>query len=381
MLKELSLEAGTRLRPGTGHNLCGLRLAENELSDWQRLCRIEGLAGAGSELGQCAFNDAGEGKVLLPESAEGTWVATVELAEPYGGARLIGAFHIIVDGKGGVTYHPLSESGTASSAGEVISLTAAFRVPLVAERPSRAIPLRSLVERERCLPLPDRRDGSARVLTVHANASTVLGRCYASQLRGSAQEFLERLGESQIHWVTLWDDRWVNKISARLLFQSTGGEHSLTVRNITNYSQASNELRLVLGNRGERSLPPGESLELPLVPQDSLTVLVGEGENRRQLVSCRFFLIELGSESVPVFQTQNTRFLFPPDDRQALEMRYLGVWLPLDLERFETILASVEEPLRVGFPESGAYFWLRFRHGRGILTVSSNEDLKQGLAR
>ncbi len=381
MLKELSLEAGTRLRPGTGHLLCGLRLAENELPDWQRFCRIEGLASAGSELGQCTFNDAGEAKLLLPEAAEGTWVATVELAEPYGGARLIGAFHLVVDGESGVTYHPLSESGTVTSTGEVISLTAAFRVPLVAERPSRAVPLRSLVERERCLPLPDRHDGSARVLTVHANDSTVLGRCYASQLRGSAQEFLERLGENQIHWVTLWDDRWVNKLSARLVFQSAGSEHSVTVRNITNYSQASNELRLVLGSRGERSLPPGESLELPVVPHDTLTLLVGEGENRRQLVSCRFVELQLGNDRIPVFQTERTRFLFPPDDRQALEMRYLGIWLPLDLERFEGLLSVAEEPLRVGFPESGAYFWLRFRHSRGILTVSSNEDLKQGLAR
>jgi hypothetical protein len=381
MLKELSLEAGTRLRPGTGHRLCGLRLADNDLPDWQRVCRVESLASAGSELGLSTFDGDGASRLLFPENGEGTWTVTIELAEPYGGGRLIGAFELTVDGDGGITYRTVGEGGETGVGGEIISMTSAFRIPMVAERPGRAVPLKALVDRERCLPLPDRRDGAARVLTLHADESTVVGRCYASQLRGHAQEFLERLGEEHIHWVTLWDDRWVNKLSARFAYHLAGGKHSLTVRNITNYSQASNELRLVTSAHGERVLPPGESIELPLQPQDTLSLQVGEGENRRQLVACRFVELLLGKVRVPVFQTEKTHFRFPPEDRQALEMRYLGIWLPLDLARFERLLALAEEPLRVGFPDSGVYFWVRYRHGRGVLTVSSNEDLKQGLAR
>ena len=62
-------------------------------------------------------------------------------------------------------------------------------------------------------------------------------------------------------------------------------------------------------------------------------------------------------------------------------MRYLGLWLPLSPERVEHLLTLAEEPLAVAFPQDAVYLWVRFRHARGTLTMSSNEDLRAGVAR
>jgi len=91
----------------------------------------------------------------------------------------IGAFQMTLEpGQGkserGVVYQALSSRGTAAS-GALVSDKVMMRIPLVAERPSRSVALAELVERERCLPLADRGDGSARVVTIHAGESTVLG--------------------------------------------------------------------------------------------------------------------------------------------------------------------------------------------------------------
>jgi hypothetical protein len=381
MLNKLGLEATTRLATVGGKRTCVLRLSANDLPDWQRTCRIETVVSAGLDLGWCEFDPQGEGQLFIPDGLQGALVATIELAEPYGGARQVGTFRLTVDASDGITYEPLGLDGQAAGTADVFSRTASFKAPLATEKPAKAVPLRSLIERERCLPLPDRGDGAARVLTLHADPSTVLGRCYASQLRGNALEFLERLGETKIHWVTMWDDRWVNKISARIAYEIKNGEQSLEIRNITSYSQAANDLRLSSTAHGISVLPPSETTRFTIGSQDALTVSVVAVSLKNELVSCRFLEARLGKVRLPLFQTEHTQFRFPPEGKQGLMMHYLGIWLPLSLEDFERLLSVAGEPLRISFAEAGIHFWVRYRHGRGIINLTSNEDLKQGLSR
>lgn len=398
MLKELLLEAPARLKTAGRDQIAGpVRLANHDVAEWHCLCRFEGLrrleASPGSD-STLYFATDGTAQLTLPADQSGTLVAVLELAEPYGGARLIGAFQLTLepgDGKSerGVIYQPLSNRGIAAASGALMADKVMLRIPLVAERPSRAVPLADLLKRERCLPLPDRGDGSARVLTIHSGESTVLGRCYASQLQGRTRAFLDQLGESAIHWVTLWDDRWVNKLSARLRYRLEKGRQSLEVRNITDYSAASNDLRILSDarfdqdTRVDQRVRPGETVSFALEPQNLVKVLVGEGEHQREIVSCRFVEARLGKLRVrlPVFKTERTEFEFPPEDASALKMHYLGIWLPLPLERFEHLLTLAQEPLAIAFPREAVYFWIRYRHARGMLTVSSNEDLRDGLVR
>lgn len=382
MLKELLLEVPARLRAaGDGHMGGAIRLANHDVSEWQCVCRFE----TGRQ--EFDFDADGAAWLRLPESLSGTVLAILELAEPYGGARLIGGFQLTVappsgDGDRGAVYQPLSSRGSAAS-GALVADKVMLRIPLVAERPSRAVPLADLLRRERCLPLPDRGDGSARVVTIHAGGSTVLGRCYASQLRGNTRDFLRGISEDGIHWVTLWDDRWVNKLSARLQYRLTGGEQTFEIRNITDYSQASNDIFVARNGGGDQRIAPGETALFETTPQTHFSVLVGEGEHRRQLVSCRFTETRLGKLKVriPLFKTEKTEFRFPPEDPEGLRMKYLGIWLPLPLDRLEHLLKLAEEPLTIAFPREAVYFWIRYRHARAALTVSSNEDLRHGLAK
>ncbi len=384
MVKELLLEAPAWLEATEPGQIAGaVRLANHNISEWRCSCRFEGGSGFEKTL---VFAADGTARLTLPSQTSGTLSAVLELAEPYGGARLIGAFSLTleaVEGRRGAVYQTLGPRGAAAPSSAVVDDKVMLRIPLLAERPGRAVPLGGLLDRERCVPLPDRGDGSARVVAVHAGESTVLGRCYASQLRASVRGFLQDLGESTIHWVTLWDDRWVNKLSTCLRYRLENGHQSLEIRNVTDYSQARNELRILSSQRDELRVKPGEVIEFPLDPGDVLAVVVGEGEHQRELVRCRFVEMRLGKLGVrvPVFKTEGTRFRFPPDDQQGLEMRYLGIWLPLDPERVEHLLTLAEEPLAIAFPQDAVYFWLRYRHARGTLTMSSNEDLREGLKR
>jgi hypothetical protein len=383
MLKELLLEVPSRLKTtGKGQIAGPVRLANHDAAELRCTCRFET---ADTREATLRFAADGLAEIQLPEDLTGTLLAVLELAEPYGGARLIGAFQMTVEpGRGkserGVVYQALSSRGTAAS-GALMADKVMLRIPLVAERPSRAVPLSELIDRERCLPLSDRGDGTARVITIHAGESTVLGRCYASQLRGQARGFLDALGENAIHWVTLWDDRWVNKLSARFQYRLEKGRQNLLVRNVTDYSQASNDLRIVSEGLLDERVRPGQTVSLPIDAQNHVTVLVGEGEHQRELVSCRFLEACLGKLKVriPLFKTEKTEFRFPPEDPAGLRMHYLGIWLPLPLERFEHLLTLAQEPLAIAFPREAVYFWIRYRHARGLLTVSSNEDLRERL--
>ena len=384
MLKELLLEVPARLTATPDAQMTGpVRLANHDVAALRCTCRFETAASFDSTI---RFATDGSAEVRLPISLTGTLLAVLELAEPDGGARLIGAFQMTLEpGQGkserGVVYQAMSSHGTAAS-GALVADKVMLRIPLVAERPSRAVALSELLDRERCLPLADRGDGSARVLTIHAGESTVLGRCYASQLKGSTRSFLDALGEEAIHWVTLWDDRWVNKLTARFQYQLKQGQQSFAVRNITDYSQASNDLRVVSSNQLDERVRPGQTLSVPIETQNHLRVFVGQGEHQREVIACRFLEARLGKLKVriPVFKTEKTRFRFPPEDPSGLRMHYLGIWLPLPLERFEHLLTLAQEPLAIAFPREAVYFWIRYRHARGTLTVSSNEDLRERLA-
>lgn len=386
MSKELLLEVPARLlATGEGQIAGPARLANHDFSAWRCLCRLEAGSGRG-----IAFEFAGDGsaRLELPANAAGTLVGTVELAEPDGGAHLVGAFQLTVEPDRGqseraVVYQPLTGRGSAAASGALVADKVMLRIPLVAERASRAVPLGDLLARERCLQLPNRGDGSARVMSLHAGETTVLGRCYASQLRGQAASYLERLGESAIHWVTMWDDRWVNKLSARLRYRLADGRHSLEIRNLTDYSQARNDLRVTTSLHGERPVAPGKALTVQLVPQTLVTIEVGESDQRRQLVAFRFVEAHLGKLKVrvPAFKTERTEFRFPPEDPAALTMCFLGVWLPLPLDRFQHLLTLAQEPLALAFPREAVYMWIRYRHARNMLAVTSTESLRDGLAK
>jgi hypothetical protein len=389
MSKELLLEVPARLQAtGTGQIAGPARLANHDFSQWRCRCRLEAVGGRGAAF---EFARDGSARLELPADAAGTLVGAVELAEPDGGTHLVGAFQLTVEPDRGqseraVVYQPLTGYGRPAS-GALVADKVMLRIPLAAERASRAVPLADLLTRERCLQLPNRGDGNARVLSVHAGETTVLGRCYASQLRGQARGYLERLGESSIHWVTLWDDRWVNKLSARLRYRDADGRESLEIRNVTDYSQARNDLLVTTrrqdGQQGEQRLAPGKSLGVPLAAQTLVTVGVGEGEHRRQLVACRFVEARLGKLEVriPAFKTERSEFRFPPEDPAALTMHFLGIWLPLPLERLEHLLTQAQEPLALSFPREAVYLWIRYRHARKMLTVTSNESLQDGLAK
>lgn len=386
MPKELLLEVPARLlATGEGRITGPARLANHDFSDWRCLCRLEAASGRGTAF---EFASDGAARLELPADAAGTLVGAVELAEPYGGARLVGAFQLTVEPDRGrseraVVYQPLTGYGRTAASGALVADKVLLRIPLVAERASRAVPLADFLARERCLQLPNRGDGSARVMSLHVGESTVLGRCYASQLRGQASRYLKRLGEDAIHWVTLWDDRWVNKLSARLRYRLADGRESLEIRNVTDYSQARNDLLVTVQRHGEQRVAPGKALTVPLVPQALVTIRVGEGEHSRQLVACRFLEARLGKLKVriPAFKTERTEFRFPPEDPAALTMHFLGIWLPLPLDRFEHLLTLAEEPLALAFPREAVYVWLRYRHTHKMLTVTSNESLRDGLAK
>ncbi|MCP4659756.1 MAG: hypothetical protein GY856_30505 [bacterium] len=396
MVRELLLEVPTRLTTtGQGKLSFTVRIHGNEYPEWERSCRIEGLTGTSHDLGSSPFHASGAAALLIPGDVSGTLLASVDLAEPHGGIRLTGAFQLTIDrfgdvniridtadqevGERGVVYQPINVSGVGTETLEVVGDKVHLPIPLVEEQPARSLPLEDILDLEQYLPLPERDDGIARVFSIHLGSTTVVGRCFASQLDAKSATLLQELDQHCVHWVTLWDDCRVNKVSAMLRYQPSGDQQSLLIRNVTDYSRARRELHLI-DSGGTRALPPGESAEIPLEAEDLVAIGSGEGRNHRVLVRCRYEEVILGSMKLPLFRTERTTFRFPPDGSElSLQIHYLGIWLPFELETFERTLDLAAEPLKVGFTRDMVYFWIRYRHAHGLLTVSSNEDLRQCL--
>jgi len=396
MVRELLLEVPTRLTTtGQGKLSFTVRIHGNEYPGWERTCRIEGLTGTGHDLGSSPFHASGVAALLIPGDVSGTLLASVDLAEPHGGIRLTGAFQLTIDrfsdvniridaanqelSERGVVYQPIDVRGVGTETLEVVGDRVRLPIPLVEEQPARSIPLEDVLELERYLPLPERDDGIARVFSIHLGPTTVVGRCFASQLDAKSAALVQELGQRCVHWVTLWDDCRVNKVSAMLRYLPSGDHQSLAIRNLTDYSRARRELHITDAG-GTRTLPPGELVEIPLEAEDLLAIGSGEGRSHRMLVRCRYEEVTIGSMKLPLFRTERTTFRFPPDGSElSLQIHYLGIWLPFELETFERSLDLAAEPLKVGFPRDMVYFWIRYRHAHSLLTVSSNEDLRQCL--
>lgn len=231
----------------------------------------------------------------------------------------------------------------------------AFAEELPALGIRQAAPVERLAEREEPLILPQREDGIVEVLTLHLGETTIVGRCYAGQLREAARQTLSALDETRIHWVLAWDDERLNQLIARLAYRPAAEGDRLEILNLTGYSSRRQSFAVTGETSSEHFVGPEEAVELPLKPRAALTVTSGVGSGRQQLF--RLFLNRDsgshsgGEASIPVIQTADTAFLFPPTGGpEALVVRFLGCWIPLGSDELAHRLSRRSEPLRIRFP-------------------------------
>ncbi len=233
-----------------------------------------------------------------------------------------------------------------------------------------SVALETLIQRQEVLPLPVRGDGIARMLSLHLGPTTVVGRCYATQLHETARKALGALGEDRVHWAVAWDDDRLNQIFARLSYRMVHGDIWIEVHNVTDYSSRPQAFSARTEADSERQVQPGEKVELSLKPGIALTFTTGLGSGRQQLVRLTGQTISYGASKLQTFQTATT-FLFPPkggDD--ATLVRYLGGWIPIGVEELTSLLIDGAEPLNLRFPEDS--LGLSFESLGGRLRVKSS---------
>ncbi len=241
----------------------------------------------------------------------------------------------------------------------------------------RSVALDRLSERHEVLPLPERGDGIARVLSIHLGPTTVIGRCYAAQLQEAARRSLEALGEDRVHWVLAWDDGSLNQLIARLRCRTTQDRCSIEVQNITGYSARKQSLAVTAEAGSERMIQAGENVEFSLHPDVALTLTSGRGSGRKQLVRLVARTISCGGTRFPVLHTAATTFLFPPSGgEEATLIRYLGGWIPLGYQDLASLRPGGAQPVRLRFLED--HVELRIDSLAGRLRVKSRSlDLKK----
>ena len=239
-----------------------------------------------------------------------------------------------------------------------------------------SVPLERLSERHEVLTLPDRGDGIARVLSLHLGPTTVIGRCYASQLRHAARGALEGMGEDRVHWVLAWDDDRLSQLMVRLRYRTIDeGDNVVEVQNIAGYSSRKQSFSITGEASVGRKIETGETIDVAMRPGVALTLTSGVGSGRQQLVQWVADVISLGDTRVPVFRTTATTFLFPPTGLETTLVRYLGAWIPTGYEDLLAVLSG-GTPIAVRFMRDDLDLEIASLEGR-LRVRSTNMDLSQ----
>ena len=392
-MPEVTVKVPSRLVSTGGRVAFSIEIEGNEYREWNRTCRIGSLA-------EGTFTALSMVQMVLEGDIGGELVAVLEFTDEGRGRRLTGAFRLQIDRResnsqnvvvgnqhtegAGVIYQPIEVKGAEAKEVRLVGDKALIPVPLEEERPGTSVPLEELLERETFIALPEIPGRPVRVFQLRVDKNLVLGRCYANQLSGKAQEALERIvNPPRVHWVTTWDDDRVNRISALLGLGSRGAQDLLLVRNITDYSRQGTPLALVCDDEPEVIVKPGGVHHVELEPEQEISICVGEGTTRRTLARLSFqeTLLETtsGQVPVPVLQTVNTSFPFPPDGGDnTVRVHFLGVWLAVTPKRLRELLQGGGGDLQVEFWQDD--FRLRFSSDHRAVVVGSNVDLRMCMA-
>ncbi len=236
-----------------------------------------------------------------------------------------------------------------------------------------SVPLKRLSQLEEVLTLPGREDGVARVLSLHLGPTTVIGRCYASQLREAARRSLEALDETRVHWPLAWDDERLNQLVARLWYQSGRDGSRIEIQNLTEYSVRPQSFVLTAEAGAEVTIRAGRQAELSLQPGRAWVLTTDAGSGRQQLARLVAETVERGDARFQVLRT-TTSFLFPPTGGdEATLVRYLGCWVPLALEELAAYLSDAE-PVVVRFARAGLQLSIQSA-ADGLRVSANNFDL------
>ena len=240
---------------------------------------------------------------------------------------------------------------------------------------SVAVSLSTLVSREDVLPLPDRGDKVARVLSLHVGQRLVLGRCYASQMTGASRNRLQSLSPARVHWVSAWDDAELNRLWVALDFEDAGTR--LRVENLTDYSHRPHSF-LVSGDK-ELLVDPGKTISWPLEDGEVLRLQAVLSGGRRDVTRLRYDLVPVGRAAMPVLTTDGTRFAVPPENPRH-QVAYFGAWVGVRLEVLEKTLKRMEkQSLPIRFYQEDVRLEVTYVVERDAAVVHSNEDLAGGL--
>ncbi len=231
--------------------------------------------------------------------------------------------------------------------------------------------LERLSQRHEVLTLPDRGDGIARVLSLHLGPTSVIGRCYASQLREAARLSLEALGEDRVHWALAWDDERLNQVIARFHCRPGRDGSQIEIQNLTDYSVRPQSFAVTSEADVERAIDPGEKIELPVRPGIALTLTTGVDSGRQHLVRLVGETVARNGSPFPVLQTA-TSFLFPPTGGdEATLVRYLGGWIPLGSEELAALLTGDAEPVGIRFARDDLELSIYSEAGRLFVSAST----------
>lgn len=364
-----------------------VEVVENAFADWNRTCRLGGDA-AGEPV---RFLSSGVAALEIPGDLVGRLPISLRFVDPGTGRALVGHFgipvrkynetgiHVETSSRGvrehSVIYQPIEVNEVPSGALEIHEGEVRLVVTLVEEQLFPPIPLRSWARRETLTILPERGDGIVRAVGLHWGPSAVVGRCYSSQLHGSARRRLRAVDERRIHWVTRWDDPSLSQLLARLRFVPGSEDARLEIANLTDYSKSPTRLELRGGGWGEERLEPGGERSARLPGDTSLVLAAGGDSSGRELLRFRLEDQPVGDLACPVLTTEGTAFPFPPRSG-GREVRLLAAWIPMRRENLERALMVTDSALHLRFTGEDLHLALRFDSGRGGITLGANHPLE-----
>lgn len=400
----------TMVTDGGGMVSFTIEIHGNHYREYRRTCRIDNVPGSAEGHSAGEFLPSGILPLTVPGALAGEIAPVIELTHPQNGERLSGAFTLRVDRQatsplhfhaggdavegGGAVYKPIEFHGLASNPTPVLGAKVKLTVPLVRQLPARAVPLGRLCRRERIVDISTSAAAEIRVLQVCVDPVLVIGRCHVSQLEFKAQvegdevaaRALERLrgtGTDRVGWVVAWDGGGVPRIVASCRTAAGSAGPGVEITSVTDYEARPTPV-VVETTSSRQVIESGAPKHLTLDGEPEWRLRVGESSGSAEVCRVMCDEAQIGDAWIPFLRTRSVRF--SQIDKSTLgnvEIRFLGVWIPLPRTRLASLLRLSRDPLAITFAEEDDTFslWLSWDERADDVMVSSNYDLRSALER
>ena len=185
-----------------------------------------------------------------------------------------------------------------------------------------------------------------------------------------------------MNWVTVWDDRRLNRLLVAVEVQEEQDRTVLRFENLTDYSRlAAKSMEVLVEGVSRGRVEPGEMADIAILPGEEIVLSVEAPAGMLEVLRRTAEDVVAGEVVITVIRTIRSRFSWPPEgDRR--EIHFLGLWIPRTRDELSRLLRPSGSSLWVGFPEeNGLGLEIDWNRRLASLAVAGTVNLKACLER